>query len=161
MPLLWGEGPSCTTLTCNLATSRQYLMSHGACRVPVPDQGAQVVWQGTTWQGCPFLCMWCAPLCCSQWHWTITNQRIDLTRARAVPLLSSLRHASVERDSSLHARLIPVVVCTADGCCGNDVDSISLRRVVDIHFHRNMLQLCLGRGTVLRSHQPINGSSCL
>ena len=35
------------------------------------------------------------------------------------------------------------------------MDSISLRRVVDIHFHRDMAQLCLGRGTVPAPSSPI------
>ncbi|KAK9813774.1 hypothetical protein WJX73_008797 [Symbiochloris irregularis] len=34
------------------------------------------------------------------------------------------------------------------GCCGSDVDSVDLRRVIDIHFHRSLLQMCLNRGTI-------------
>ena len=34
------------------------------------------------------------------------------------------------------------------GCCGSDVDCLDLRRVVDIHFHRSFLQLCVNRGTI-------------
>lgn len=77
------------------------------------SQDSDVVWQGTTWQGCPgFPCL--APLFCSTWTWRITTTRIDLEH----------------------------------GCCGNDVDCLDLRRVIDIHFHRSIFQMCLNRGTI-------------
>ncbi|CAL8469477.1 g9018 [Coccomyxa elongata] len=34
------------------------------------------------------------------------------------------------------------------GCCGSNMETIDLRRVVEIHFHRSLLQLCLNRGTI-------------
>jgi len=34
------------------------------------------------------------------------------------------------------------------GCCSSDEETIDLRRVVDLHFHRNFLQLLLGRETI-------------
>ncbi|KAK9908521.1 hypothetical protein WJX75_009084 [Coccomyxa subellipsoidea] len=35
-----------------------------------------------------------------------------------------------------------------DGCCGSNMETIDLRRVVEIHFHRSLLQLCFNRGTI-------------
>ncbi|CAL5229616.1 g12978 [Coccomyxa viridis] len=34
------------------------------------------------------------------------------------------------------------------GCCGGSMETIDLRRVTEIHFHRSMLQLCVNRGTI-------------
>lgn len=77
--------------------------------------GEHVVWEGTTWQGCPSPCFCCAPICCSNWHWHITEQRIDLTH----------------------------------GCCGSSMETLDLRRIIDLHFHRNVWQLCCDRGTIV------------
>ncbi|KAL3159782.1 hypothetical protein ABBQ38_010188 [Trebouxia sp. C0009 RCD-2024] len=74
-----------------------------------------VVWEGTTWQGCPDFCFYCSPVCCSNWHWHITEQRIDLTH----------------------------------GCCGSNMETLDLRRIIDLHFHRSVWQMCCGRGTIV------------
>ncbi len=37
-----------------------------------------VIWEGSTWQTCPFLLKCLAPVICSAWQWRITTQRIDL-----------------------------------------------------------------------------------
>lgn len=34
------------------------------------------------------------------------------------------------------------------GCCSSDEETIDLRRVVDLHFHRSCFQMMLGRGTI-------------
>ncbi|CAK0784541.1 hypothetical protein CVIRNUC_007745 [Coccomyxa viridis] len=34
------------------------------------------------------------------------------------------------------------------GCCGGSMETIDLRRVTEIHFHRSLPQLCVNRGTI-------------
>ncbi|KAL0052847.1 hypothetical protein WJX82_008587 [Trebouxia sp. C0006] len=82
---------------------------------PGADDAEHVVWEGTTWQGCPAACFCCSPICCSSWHWHITGQRIDLTH----------------------------------GCCGSSMETLDLRRIIDLHFHRSVWQLCCDRGTIV------------
>mmetsp|Transcript_2988 Transcript_2988/g.8765 ORF Transcript_2988/g.8765 Transcript_2988/m.8765 type:complete len:151 (+) Transcript_2988:123-575(+) len=38
-----------------------------------------IIWEGTTWQTCPFLLKCLTPAICSAWQWRVTTQRIDLT----------------------------------------------------------------------------------
>ena len=38
------------------------------------------------------------------------------------------------------------------------METIDLRRVTEIHFHRSMLQLCVNRGTVRLEHPPAASS---
>ena len=50
------------------------------------DDGADTVWSGVTWQGCPGCIMCFSPLACSNWEWNITHRRIDLTRKASLLL---------------------------------------------------------------------------
>lgn len=35
------------------------------------------------------------------------------------------------------------------GCCGNEMDTLDIRRITDLHFHRNIWQCCCDRGTII------------
>ncbi|KAK9811258.1 hypothetical protein WJX72_000723 [[Myrmecia] bisecta] len=35
------------------------------------------------------------------------------------------------------------------GCCGSEMETLDLRRVIDLHFKRNFWQMCCGRGTIV------------
>lgn len=39
-------------------------------------------------------------------------------------------------------------IFAADGCCGSTMETLDLRRIIDLHFHRSVWQMCCGRGTV-------------
>lgn len=41
------------------------------------------------------------------------------------------------------------------GCCRGKIDAVDLRRVIDIHFGANCIEMCIRRGTVtIRSDDP-------
>jgi hypothetical protein len=35
------------------------------------------------------------------------------------------------------------------GCCGNEMDTLDIRRIVDLKFERSCLQMCCCRGTLI------------
>ena len=57
------------------------------------------------------------------------------------------RGAPVQGSSQCISEILKYVCCS-DGCCGGSMETIDLRRVTEIHFHRSLPQLCVNRGTV-------------
>ena len=77
-------------------------------------------------------------------HWHITGQRIDLTRKS---------HKTIQLASKSVACIdfVPQqLFVNSDGCCGSSMETLDLRRIIDLHFHRSVWQLCCDRGTVSR-----------
>ncbi len=75
-------------------------------------------------------------------HWHITGQRIDLTRKS---------HKSIPNADNAVACIdfVPQQLFVfTDGCCGSSMETLDLRRIIDLHFHRSVWQLCCDRGTV-------------
>lgn len=76
-------------------------------------------------------------------HWHITGQRIDLTRKS---------YKNTQNADNAVAKFIDFVpqqlFVITDGCCGSSMETLDLRRIIDLHFHRSVWQLCCDRGTV-------------
>lgn len=152
------------------------LTSGGACRegqepllqhneqTEASSSSSDVVWEGTTWQGFGGCCMCLSPLLCStckqllasaallrhhvlnpatrtgKWH--ITKQRIDVTHGFCSSDIG-LPNCCLDAQTLLADKFSTEVVLMAD--------TLDLRRVRDIHFHRSIWQMCLSE---LARHAP-------
>ncbi len=79
-------------------------------------------------------------------HWHITGQRIDLTRK------SHKINQNVDNAVACIDFVPQRLFVFTDGCCGSSMETLDLRRIIDLHFHRSVWQLCCDRGTVSIKH---------
>lgn len=128
-----------------------------------------IIWEGTTWQTCPFLLKCLTPAICSAWQWRVTTQRIDLTHGccssdevRAPLLFVANGYPSITPEmlavvlKSLDQIFLEMKVASLGGAWLSHSmrcvqDTFDLRRIDDLHFQRSLLQRLFNRGTVRSS----------